>query len=392
MAGTCLGVVVYALYLGFTVASGHVTPAVLREAGWPLIALAMAALGSLIAHRRPDNRMGLLLVVAALPMLVYAATRAHALYLLGRSEVDSFVGLTSWLGFWLWMPASTLLALVVFLFPTGSPPTRRLNMIVRLMIGQLGATVVASLLLLPSWRPEFLSTATQPADVPGGVPLDLVGNLGFVPVFLTACVGFFVRYRHAHGMERMQMKWLGLAASIVLAVSATPFFVPMEDPMATPAYAVGVQIGILGIPVAMALAILRYRLYDIDRIISRTLSYGIVTALLVGVYVGGVLGVGALVHGRRSDLLVAGSTLVVAALFRPLRDRVQGLVDRRFNRAHYDSRQLAHVFGVALRDEVALAEVTDALRRTVSIALQPTTMSVWLREAGDDARDRSAAS
>jgi hypothetical protein len=251
------------------------------------------------------------------------------------------------------------------------------------MVGQITATVVTAPLLLPSWTADRLLTATQPSDVPGGGPLDLVGNLGFIPIFLAACVGFVARYRRAQDVERLQMKWLGLSASMVLIVSMAPLAFPVDNPMEVPLYAVGVQVGILGIPVAMALAILRYRLYDIDRIISRTLSYGIVTAVLLGVYVGGVIGVGALVPGERSDLLVAGSTLVVAALFRPLRDRVQSLVDRRFNRAHYDAHQLAHGFGVRLRDEVALVEVTDALRRAVSAALQPATLSVWLRDAVD---------
>jgi hypothetical protein len=376
-------VVLYAIYLVFTIASGDVTPEVVREAGWPLISLIMATLGSLIAHRRADNRMGVLLVVAALPMLGYAAARAHALYGLARSDTSGIVEVTSWLGFWLWMPAMTLLALVVFLFPTGRPPTPRWSRLVYLMVGQITATVVTAPLLLPSWTADRLLTATQPSDVPGGGPLDLVGNLGFIPIFLAACVGFVARYRRAQDVERLQMKWLGLSASMVLIVSMAPLAFPVDNPMEVPLYAVGVQVGILGIPVAMALAILRYRLYDIDRIISRTLSYGIVTAVLLGVYVGGVIGVGALVPGERSDLLVAGSTLVVAALFRPLRDRVQSLVDRRFNRAHYDAHQLAHGFGVRLRDEVALVEVTDALRRAVSTALQPATLSVWLRDAVD---------
>lgn len=388
LAGTALGAVVYALYLGFTVATGEMTAAVVREAGWPLIALTMMALGSVIARRRPDNRMGSLLVLAGLPMLVYAATRAHALHGLSRSQTGGLLDITSWLGFWLWMPASTLLALVVFLFPTGNPPTPRWRLIGRVMVVQIVATVAAAPLLLPAWTPDLLVTATQPADVPGGDPLDLVGNLGFILIFLAACAGFVARYRHAEGIERLQMKWLGLAASIVLAVSMTPLVLPMDDPMDSPPYAIGVQVGILGIPVAMTLAILRYRLYDIDRIISRTLSYGIITALLLGVYASGVLGVGALFPGERSDLLVAGSTLTVAALFRPLRDRVQGLVDRRFNRAHYDTRQLAHAFGVRLRHEVAIGEVTDALRSTVSTALQPSTLSVWVSRTGDhgDAR------
>jgi hypothetical protein len=136
------------------------------------------------------------------------------------------------------------------------------------------------------------------------------------------------------------------------------------------------------VPLSIGAAVLRYRLYDIDRVISRTLAYAALTSALVGIYALGVLGVGALVPGEPNDLLVAGSTLVAAALFRPLRSRIQNAVDRRFNRARYDAAQVVEAFGWRLRDEVDFDALAADLRQTVGGAFSPRAMTIWTKAPG----------
>ncbi|MBW3664480.1 MAG: hypothetical protein KY469_15375, partial [Actinobacteria bacterium] len=173
----------------------------------------------------------------------------------------------------------------------------------------------------------------------------------------------------SRGAERQQLK-VFLFAIALLPIVPLGDIVPLLDGGILLAVASG------AVPVGVAVAILRYRLYDIDRVISRTLSYALLTTVLVGVYAAGVLGVGALLPGGSSDLLVAGATLAVAALFRPLRARIQGLVDRRFNRSRYDAGRLVEDFGRRLRDRVDLDEVAGELRGAAGRALQPRSVSL----------------
>jgi hypothetical protein len=182
-------------------------------------------------------------------------------------------------------------------------------------------------------------------------------------------------WRGASGDRRQQLKWLmaGVAAAVAGFVISNA--VPPLDPGAT---AVGVGVVL---PVCLGVAILKYRLYDIDRIISRTLAYAIVTGLLVGLYAGLVL-LATQVFGFHSTVAVAAATLAAAALFNPLRKRVQQIVDRRFNRARYDAEQTAAAFAARLKDAVDLDSVRDDLARTVHQALEPAHVSVWMSKGG----------
>jgi hypothetical protein len=186
------------------------------------------------------------------------------------------------------------------------------------------------------------------------------------------------RYRRARGTERLQLRWLALAAALstaALLVAILPIPV-LED--GETRFAVGFGVSLAVLPLATGAAILRYRLYDLDRIISRTVAYGLLTLLLAGGYAGIVLGLGRLV-GRDSSLVVAAATLAVAAVFQPARRRIQAGVDRRFNRRRHDAAATITAFSARLRDQVDLDALGGELLAVVDQTMQPTRASLWLR-------------
>jgi hypothetical protein len=191
-----------------------------------------------------------------------------------------------------------------------------------------------------------------------------------------AAGSLLVRFRRAQGVERQQLRWVALAAALMaLAVPIVLAPVALEIPVLV-VWAPAVWVVVL--PVAVGAAVLRYRLYDLDRIISRTLAYGLLTLLLGGGYAVVVLGLGQLL-GRDSPLVVAAATLAVAALFQPARRRVQAVVDRRFNRRRHDAARIIAEFGARLRDQVDLDTLTADLLAVVDQTMQPTQASLWLR-------------
>jgi hypothetical protein len=200
-----------------------------------------------------------------------------------------------------------------------------------------------------------------------------------VPLFLAAGASLVLRLRRSHGQERLQIKWVVYAASIAAAGFVVTFI--GLGKVSDIAFWFGLA-GATAVPVAAGLAILRYRLYEIDRLINRTLVYALLTAILVGVYVGTVLLLQLALEGVTSDsnLAVAISTLAVAAAFRPLRARVQEAVDRRFYRRRYDAAQTLDAFSARLRDEVDLDSLAAELRRAVSETMEPRHVSLWLRQ------------
>jgi hypothetical protein len=234
--------------------------------------------------------------------------------------------------------------------------------------------------------------AANPLAVPAlADPASVAGFLGFVVTGLAVPVGgwsLVVRFRRARGVERQQLRWLAFAAALA---AAAVLAIPVLG-------AVGVTSALFGwltagcvalLPLATGAAILRYRLYDLDRIISRTLAYGLLTVLLGGAYAGVVLGLGQLV-GRDSSLLVAGATLAVATAFQPARRHVQRAVDRRFNRRRYDTSRTIAGFSVRLRQQLDLDALTAELLAVVDQTMQPTRVSLWLRPTGRDTMRNSA--
>jgi hypothetical protein len=193
---------------------------------------------------------------------------------------------------------------------------------------------------------------------------------------MVAAASLVVRFRRAHGMERQQLRWVAWAAVLVVLAAVIALASAALGLPETLGWATGICVALL--PLAIGAAILRYRLYDLDRILSRTLTWGLLTVLLGGGYAVVVLGLGQLL-GRDSSLVVAGATLAVAALFQPARRRVQAVVDRRFNRRRHDATRIVEGFGARLRDQVDLDTLTTDLLAVVEETMQPTQASLWLR-------------
>jgi hypothetical protein len=269
---------------------------------------------------------------------------------------------------------------VLLLTPTGSLPSPRWRWWAR-------ATAAAAIILLVG-----LAVASGPLDpqyqVLGG-PFDLRGQGGVLLVvnqlalaFTTLAVvvgagSLVVRFRHAGGVERQQLRWVAWAAALAVLGAVVALAGLAVGATAVVYWAISTCFAVL--PVAIGAAILRYRLYDLDRIISRTLAYGLLTLLLGGGYAVVVLGLGQLL-GRDSSLVVAAATLAVAAVFQPARRRVQAAVGRRFNRRRHDAAQVIQGFAVRLRDQVDLDALHTELLAVVDQTMQPTTASLWLRQ------------
>jgi hypothetical protein len=208
---------------------------------------------------------------------------------------------------------------------------------------------------------------------------------------VVAAGSLVVRFRRALGVERQQLRWVALAAALTgVAVLAVAALVAVGDQAMAGWVAV---IGLMVLPLGIGAAILRYRLYDLDRIISRTLAYGLLTLLLGGGYAGVVLGRGQLL-GQGSSLVVAGATLAVAVAFQPARRRIQQLVDRRFNRRHFDAEATIQAFSARLRQHLDLHNLSTELLAVVEETMQPTSVSLWLRisDSGAQGRPTAAAS
>jgi 4-amino-4-deoxy-L-arabinose transferase-like glycosyltransferase len=191
-----------------------------------------------------------------------------------------------------------------------------------------------------------------------------------------AAGSLIARWRRARGVERQQLKWLAWAAVMLVVAQVGASLLPR------PLFLLVSYTSALLFPVAVGIAVVRYRLYDIDRLINRTLVYGLLTTLLAGIYAGAVLVLGQLFGGVGGDppsWVVAGATLAVAALFQPARRRIQAVVDRRFNRRKYDAAKTVEAFSVRLRDEVDLDALAAELLAVVDQTMQPTTASLWLR-------------
>jgi hypothetical protein len=187
-----------------------------------------------------------------------------------------------------------------------------------------------------------------------------------------------VRFRSARGSERQQLRWVAFAAALTVPPAAVVLFSVVVDTTATVVVLVALGVCMALLPLVIGAAILRYRLYDLDRIISRTLAYGLLTLLLGGGYALVVLGLGQLL-GRDSSLVVAGATLAVAVAFQPARRRVQAVMDRRFNRRRYDAARTVDAFAARLRDQVDLDALHGELLAVVDQTMQPTQVSLWLR-------------
>ena len=337
--------------------------------------VAFATVGAVLAWKKPGNPIGWLLSGSGL---------AYALG--GSGQMLIHFPRTRTLGYWLgwtWLLGLGLCVFVVLLFPAGSLPSRRWR-----PVAWAAGAGLAGWVLGNAFAPTILS-ADSPVPNPVGVT-GAAGNIltalavGSVALIaataLAAVLSLVFRYRRAQAAERAQLRWIVYAGGLIVAAFLIEILAEkVIGPGATAnrlQNAMGSGAAAL-IPVAIGIAVLRYRLYDIDRIISRTVAYAIVTGLLVGVYAGLVLLATRLLRVH-TPVAVAAATLAAAALFTPVRRRVQRRVDRRFNRARYDADQIAAAFAARLKDTVDLGSVRDDLTGIVSRALEPAHVSVWI--------------
>ena len=353
-----------------------------------LLFLAFGTAGALIASRQPRNPIGWMFCVVGLSGPLGIAADGYAVYAL-RTRPGSLPGgeLAAWLVGWLGGPSIiALFAFVFLLFPRGTLVSTRWRPVVWL---NLAGVVLAFLWTFAPGEIEGLSTNVEN---PFGVEraktaLEVAGLVGFGLMVAATGGGFaslVVRFRRARGEERQQLKWFAFAAALFLgAFLAGPVIwnVPALEP--TPLWPIVFLVCVGTLPIATGIAILKYRLYDIDVVINRTLVYGSLTALLAGTYLGLVLLLQLALEPvtEGNELAVAVSTLAVAALFRPARRRIQEAVDRRFYRRKYDAERTLAAFSARLRDEVELEALAADLRAVVSETVQPAHVSLWLREA-----------
>jgi hypothetical protein len=349
--------------------------------------LPTAAVGMLVAVRRPGNPLGWLLLGCGVLFSLQGGSVAYSVldYRLHHGTLP--LGRLAIVLQPTWASGLVLVAGVLWLFPDGHPPTGRWRRVggVLWAAGLLfGVLMFVPWVIAAAGRTVRVDANGAPVafDHPVGVGLVwvVVENIGFFALIISWVVWLAVqvpKYRKSSGERRLQLKWLYSGAAVFIVCLGFGLF---QSNNATGLAAVvgGVLAGgVAALPIALGIGIMKYRLYEIDRIISRTLAYAIVTGLLVGVYVGLVL-LSRQVLSFKSPVAVAGSTLAAAALFNPLRRRVQRIVDRRFNRAHYDAEATVAAFAGRLRGSVDLASIQDELAATVDQAFEPTHISVWV--------------
>ena len=346
---------------------------------------AFPTVGALVASRRPENPIGWLFTGSGLALAIVAFANGYAIYALYTAPGSLPAGeAMAWLQSWLFaVPLFTLATLLLLLFPGGRLLSRRWRPALWLVGSAITLNVVAGML-----RPgplDDLEFVRNPYAIESAQTiLELLTNVGFVLLLLSivlAAISLIVRFRRSHGVERQQIKWVAAAAGLLAAAFLSGPALFWWLPAIGDAWEAVIVLAIALIPVAVGFSIFRYHLYDIDRIINRTVVYLALTALLAGLYFAIVIGLQQVFSGltRGNDLAIAGSTLAVAALFRPARRRIQALVDRRFYRQRYNAEQTLAAFSHRLRDEVDLDQLSTDLGAVINETMQPTPLSLWLR-------------
>ena len=342
--------------------------------------LTFPVVGAIVASRRPENAIGWLFCAAGVLFAASSLVHGWATYgLVDRAERLPGAVIAAWLNAWLFLPAIFGTPQLLFLlFPTGRPLSPRWRPAVWLAAAAIATQTIGSALVPGALVDAPIDGVENPVGIGAG---DVVAQLGWMLTLtgiVVAAASLVVRFRRARGDERLQLKWFVLAAGIFATscmVAAFAFTAEDELPLLGQLLIVA---AFATIPIAAAIAILRYRLYEIDRVINRALVYGALTAILAAGYLGCVL-LAQLVIGAESGLSVAVSTLAMAALFRPARARIQAAVDRRFYRRRYDAALTLEAFGTRLREQLDLDALGSDLRGVVQDTVQPTHVSLWLR-------------
>jgi hypothetical protein len=374
----------------FYVASGVARSLTLTQLD-PLYTVAFGMflpLGTFIALRRAGNPIAWIMIAIGFCTLVSAAATEYATraLLIDPGSLPAGPGM-AFVSELLGIPALALLPFLMLLFPTGQLPSRRWKWVAGVAGANMTLLVIALSSLWPIRGPQLLRE-----DIPEGLFFPpVVFEIGWILLMASAVAGLVsmvARFRRSSGVERQQLKWMAYAAAVVGALVVVNFFIfdplGVDDPALRTVSEQTLNLAVAGIPIAAAIAISRYRLYDIDVVINRTLVYALLTAVLAAAYVGLVFMFQAVLAPvtAESDLAIAASTLAVAALFRPARARVQGFIDRRFYRRKFDAQRTLEDFSAHMRDEVELESLSSKLTAVVSDTMQPAHVSIWLRGQG----------
>jgi len=352
-----------------------------------LVLMLLGVIGAVVASRQPRNPLGWIL--SAIPIslgLLILGSHVYWSLALEHPDRSGAAELVAWLANWIWIPAIVpALTLFPLLFPSGRPLTPRWR-----RVGWVAVAAFPALFVGTAFAPgRFEDYPVQnPLGASGALetPVQVIGGVGFALMFaatFASAASLVIRFRRSHGEERQQLKWVTAAAALFVVI----FIVPTEQIAGDDDVGfASLLVGLLVVAGAVAVAILRYRLYDIDVVINRTLVYGALTGTLAVTYLGSVLLLQLALSGvtEGSGLAVAASTLGVAALFRPARERIQDAVDRRFYRRKYGAQRTLEAFAAHVRDEVDLGKLSTELSSVVRETLQPAHVSLWLRtpEAG----------
>jgi hypothetical protein len=352
--------------------------------------------GALIASRRPENPIGWVFCGMGLTLVAAVFFGNYAEYslvvepgALPRAET------AAWVGNWIWLVALSPLGFFLLLFPDGRPPSRRWRPLAWLQGAALACWFVSQA-LDPG---PMVNAGYESIDNPYGIEalggfLKVIGAVSSSVLLVTVLASVFsivIRFRRSRGDERRQIEWVAYAGALVALVLIMQLVVETtlpETDLLVEVLNLGLVVALTGVPIAAGVAILKYRLYEIDAIINRTIVYGGLTALLALVYVGSVIAlqyVFRTLAGGESSLAVVASTLAIAALFNPLRRRTQAFVDRRFYRRKYDATKTLAAFAAKLRDETDLDALSGELVAVVRETVQPARVSLWLRQRGEDA-------
>jgi hypothetical protein len=356
-----------------------------------VLTVAFSAVGALIASHRPGNSIGWIFCAVGLFQGLANFGYEYATYALimrpGSLPLGAFM---SWVGNWTWAPGLGLvLVFLPLLFPNGRPPSRRWW-----LAGWVGGasivaiTVLAAVFLWPERGPALLRPPTGEEQGPQWV-LDVIVEYVAFPLMLAAglaaVASLLVRFRRSRGDERQQIKWFAYAAAVTLVWTFLIEGLPDSNPLFEFVTDALLVLVVPSIPIAAGIAIFRYRLYDIDRLVNRTLVYAALTASLALIYLGSVVGlqhVFRALGGGNSSLAVVASTLAIAALFNPLRRGIQAFIDRRFYRNRYDAAKALGAFTARLRDETDLGTLGEDLMGVVRETVQPAHASLWLLPVG----------
>lgn len=342
--------------------------------------------GAIIISRRPENIIGRILLGIGCGTATTDFSAGYTLYISkvpGASHL--VIAFVNWLGNLVWPLNLGLGVFLILLFPTGRLVSPGWRWITRCLIVLLAMNVV-------SWAfmPGEIARAGGPIDNPFGITgiqpvlmkMQAISTTAIIPLVLIAVGGALWRFWRSRDIEREQMKWFALGASmLVVSITLTLLFVPQSSAWAN----VGFAFGFAMLPITIGIAVLRYRLYDIDIIINRALVYGALTAILAGIYFGVVIGSQSLssaITGKQisqQPVVIVLTTLAMAALIQPLRARIQRVIDRRFYRSKFDAARTVAAFGGALRTEVEMEQLCNRLLSTVEETMQPAHVSLWLR-------------